>query len=566
MKRERFWQQYYDDGMEDIDPALFETAYTKVIRPTFKNFPDRTAFAYFGRHVSYAELDAASNRFAHMLMAGGFQKGDVVSINIPNMPEYVIAWLGTLKAGCTVSGVSLLLSTQQIAYQLRDANTKALVTLDISFADKVPELAAQLPDLRMIIAVKAASFFPGLEGKVTPQEGKAVYTFEDILSDGKFPEEHPDVEIIPDDIAYLQYTGGTTGMPKGAMLSHRNAVSDMLIYRKWLGWKDGVMTALSGFPFFHIAGIFVNACAVHMAGTQILVPNPRDTDHICAELEKYKPSLLVNVPALYQLLLANPKFRDMDHSHVETCISSASPFPEEAQKEFEKIVGRGKLLENLGMTEASPLIICNPVKKKKKLGTVGLPLINTDIRLLDPVTGLEVPLGEPGEICVKGPQVMVGYHGKPEETKKAIDGDGYLHTGDVAVQDEEGYLRIVDRTKDMIIVGGYKVFSVKVEAILAEHPAVAHSALVGVPNPDRPGSEFVAAFIQQKPSDTVPGGEAALKEDILIFLKDKLAPFEMPKFIQFMKELPLTPVGKLDKKLLRKDAPQLLSGLGGRKG
>jgi long-chain acyl-CoA synthetase len=559
VKCDRFWKRSYDDGMEDIDPVLFETSYTKAIRPTFRNYPRRTALAYFGRHVSYAELDAASNRFAHMLMAGGLRKGDVVSIHIPNMPEYVIAWLGTLKAGCTVSGVSLLLSTEQIAYQLRDAGTKVLVTLDISFADKVPELAAQLPDLRAIVAARAASFFPGLEGNVAPQKGKEVFPFEDILAEGRFSEGLPRAEIVPDDIAYLQYTGGTTGLPKGAMLSHRNAVSDMLIYRKWLGWRDGVMTALSGFPFFHIAGIFVNACAVHMAGTQILVPNPRDTDHICAELVKYRPSLLVNVPALYQLLLANPKFREMDHSHVETCISSASPFPEEAQKEFEKIVGRGKLLENLGMTETSPLIASNPVQKKKKLGSVGLPLINTDIRLLDPVTGAQAPLGEPGEICVKGPQVMVGYHRKPEETRKAIDRDGYLHTGDVAVQDEEGYLRIVDRTKDMIIVGGYKVFSVKVEAVLAEHPAVANSALIGIPNPDRPGSELVTAFVQPRPSHAVEGGEPALKEHILAFLKGRLAPFEMPKMIHFMKELPLTPVGKLDKKVLRKEAPRLLA-------
>ena len=559
MKSERFWQKYYDDHMEDIDPALFETSYPKVIRPTFKNYPDRTAYAYMGQHISYAELDKASNKFAHMLMANGFRKGDVVSINIPNMPEYLFAWLGTLKAGCTVSGVSLLLSTKQIAQQLGDSKARALVILDISFAEKVPELAAQLPDLRVVVAAKAASFFPGLEGKVTPQEGKTVYIFDDILQDGSFADTLPDVEIVPGDIAYLQYTGGTTGIPKGAMLSHRNSVAVMMIYRKWLGWKDGDMTVVSGFPFFHIAGIFVNAMAVHMAGTQVLVPNPRDTGYICEQIEKYKPSLLVSVPALYQLLMANPKFQQMDHSQVKTCISSASPFPEEAQKEFEKIVGKGKLMENLGMTETSPLTASNPVKGKKKLGTVGMPLPNTDIRLLDPVTGIEVPLGEPGEICVKGPQVMVGYYGMPEETGNVIDTNGYMHTGDVAIQDEEGYLRIVDRTKDMIIVSGYKVFSVKVEAILAEHPAVMQSALVGVPNPDRPGSELVAAFIQRDPGYTFQGDDAALKNNILSFLKEKLAPFEMPKYVEFIKELPLTAVGKLDKKLLRKEAPQLLS-------
>jgi long-chain acyl-CoA synthetase len=554
MRGERFWQKYWDEGLEDIDPALFETTYTDLIRPVFKKFPDKPACAYFGRHVSYAELDCEANRFAHMLLAQGFQKGDVLGISLPNMPEYLFAWLGTLRAGCAVSGVSPLLSTQQVAYQLRDGNAKGFVTLDIFFADKVQELVAQLENLRLIVTAKAGSFLPGFEGKVTPIEGKTVYTFEEILQEGKFPTDDPGIKITPDDIAYLQYTGGTTGVPKGAMLSHRNAVADLLIYQKWLGWKEGEVTALCGFPFFHIAGIFVNANGIYLGGLQILIPNPRDTDHMCAEMEKYKPTLLVNVPALYQLLMTNPKFRAMDHSHVETCISSASPFPKESQQEFEKIVGKGKLLENYGMSETSPLIVSNPVKGTKKLGTIGLPLLNTDIRLLDPGTGQEVAVGKPGEMCVKGPQVMVGYYGKPEETRYVIDSDGYLHTGDVVVQDEEGYLRIVDRTKDMIIVSGYKVFSVKVEAILTEHPAIGSVALIGVPNPERPGSELVKAFVQVDPTYVFAGDESALKEDILAFAKMKLAPYEVPKMIEFRKALPLTPVGKLDKKLLRREA------------
>ena len=559
MDDHRFWRRSYDSHMEDIDPSRFEISYTQIIRPTFEKFGSTTAFAYMGAHVSYGEFDRKSNRFAQMLLAHGFKRGDVVGINLPNMPEYLFAWLGTLKAGCTVSGVSPLLSAEQMVQQLQNSRARALVTLDISFADKVPEIAPRLPDLSIIISAKAGSFFPGLEFAVTPQPGKMVYPFEEILAERKYSDQLPDDHNTPDDIAYLQYTGGTTGVPKGAMLSHRNSVSNMLMYRKWVGWRDGEVTAVCGFPFFHIAGLFVNICAVYMAGTQILIPNPRDTDHICREIERYKPSLLVNVPALYQMLLANPRFRELDHSGIRNCISSASPFPEEAQKEFESIVGAGKLLENLGMTETSPLITGNPVLGKKKLGSIGLPLINTDIRLLDPVTGEQVKIGEPGEICVKGPQVMVGYYGMPEETKKVIDAEGYLHSGDVAVQDEEGYLRIVDRTKDMIIVGGYKVFSVKVEAVLVEHPAVLNAGLVGVPNPERPGSELVAAFIQPAPGYSDTRSETAMQEEILAFLKSRLAPYEMPKFIKFMKELPLTAVGKLDKKVLRKDAPSLLT-------
>jgi len=238
---------------------------------------------------------------------------------------------------------------------------------------------------------------------------------------------------------------------------------------------------------------------------------------------------------------------------VDICMCGAAPFPEESQKAFEAIVGKGKLLEIYGMTETSPLTTMNPSKGKKKLGSIGLPLLNTDIKLLDTDTGKEVTLGEPGEICVKGPQVMIGYFNKPDETKNTIDADGYLHTGDVAVQDEEGYLKIVDRTKDMLIVGGFKVFSKKVEEVMTEHPAIEMIATVGVPNPERPGSELVKAFVMLA-KEYEDKDKNEIEKDILRFAKEKLAPYEIPKIIEIRKELPLTSVGKLDKKLLRAEA------------
>ncbi len=388
------------------------------------------------------------------------------------------------------------------------------------------------------------------KGEVTPLKGKQVYLFKDVIKTDKFSEKNPDIKVTPDDIAYLQYTGGTTGAPKGAMLSHRNAVSDLIIVQTWLGWEPGKGLALSGFPFFHIAGLFFNANCIFLGWTQVLVPNPRDTDYICAQIEKYKPTTLVNVPSLFQILMGNPKFKALDYSGLDRCICAAAPFPEESQKEFEEIVGKGKLLEVYGMTETSPLTTMNPSKGKKKLGSIGLPLLNTDIKLVDPETGKEVALGQPGEICVKGPQVMVGYFNKPEETKKTIDADGYLHTGDVAVQDENGYLSIVDRTKDMIIVGGFKVFSKKVEEVLTAHPAVEMIAMVGLPNPERPGSEIVKAFVT--PSKEYENKNyKEIEEDIIKFAKEKLAPYEVPKIVEIRKELPLTTIGKLDKKLLR---------------
>jgi long-chain acyl-CoA synthetase len=362
----------------------------------------------------------------------------------------------------------------------------------------------------------------------------------------------PQVELTPDDIAYIQYTGGTTGAPKGAQLSHRNAVSDLLIVQTWLGWEPGADVALSGFPFFHIAGLFFNANCIFLGWTQVLVPNPRDTDYICQQIEKYRPKILVNVPSLYQMLLGNPKFGQLDHSNLDVCISAAAPFPEESQRELERIVGQGKLLEAYGMTETSPLTAMNPSKGEKRLGSIGLPLLNTDIKLKDPGTGQDVALGEPGEICVKGPMVLVRYFNKPDETANSFDDEGYFHTGDVAIMDEQGYLRIVDRTKDMIIVGGFKVFSKKVEEVLAEHPAVDMIAMVGVPNPDRPGSELVKAFVTLRPGYQFDGDENALKNDIIKMAKERLAPYEVPKAVEIRDELPLTTVGKIDKKLLRR--------------
>ncbi|OQC23272.1 MAG: Long-chain-fatty-acid--CoA ligase [Deltaproteobacteria bacterium ADurb.Bin072] len=499
-----------------------------------------------------------------MLLSHGFQKGDVVGINLPNIPEYVIAWLGALRAGCIVTGVSPLLSTDEMAYQLKDCNARGLVTLDAIFAGRLVKIIDDLPDLRLVVAASVGGFLPVVKrflgtllkkipkGAVTPLEGRTVFRFQDVIAFGRFSEGAPGVSLTPDDIAYIQYTGGTTGDPKGAMLSHRNFVADLLIFQKWLGWKPGSSIGLSGFPFFHIAGLFTNANCIYLGWTQVLIPNPRDTEHICAELKKYRPTVMANVPSLYVLLMANPRFSTLDHSNLQTCICAAAPFPEDAQRQFEAIIGQGKIVEAYGMTETSPLTVVNPVKGRKKLGTIGVPLLNTEIRLVDPGTGQEVGIGQPGEICVKGPQVMVGYYNRPEETRKVIDDDGYLHTGDVAVMDEDGFLRIVDRTKDMIIVGGFKVFSRKVEEVLSEHPAVQMIATIGTPNPERPGSEVVKAFVALNPEYQSGKDPEAIKDDILAFAKKRLAPYEVPKAVEFRNELPLTAVGKIDKKVLRK--------------
>lgn len=564
---ERFWKKSWDDGLDDLDPALWEVSFAQSLRETFEQVPDKVALAFQGKEFTFRQLDEWSNQFAAMLIDNGFVKGDVVAINLANIPEYVIAVVGTQKAGCIVSGVSPLLSDVQMHYQISDlgAGEKkvALVTLNAIFEARLKNIAGKLPDLKLVVWTSIIGSFSKEDqdkvrkvkeipwGEVSPLEGKTVLDFwDDVIA--KYPKDLVQVEVDPGDIAFIQYTGGTTGPPKGAMLTHRNAVSDLLLTQAWVNWERGAGVALSGFPFFHIAGLFFCENCLYLGWTQVLIPDPRDTMGICNQMKEYKPTLVANVPSLFQLLLNTKKFKRLDHSSIDIAVSAASPFPVESQKQLEAIIGEGKLMEVYGMTETSPLSAMNPYKKKKKLGSIGLPLLNTEIKLVDPATNEEVPLGEPGEICVKGPMVMIGYYNKPEETAKAIDKDGYMHTGDVAIMDDEGYLRIVDRTKDMIIVSGFKVFSAKLEDTLTKHPAIEMVATIGIPNPDRPGSEFVKAFIQIDPKYEYDGNEDALKGSITAFAKENCSPYEVPKFIEFVEALPLTTVGKVDKKLLRK--------------
>jgi long-chain acyl-CoA synthetase len=563
---ERFWKKNWDEGIDDLDPSEFETTYVEMIKEAFIKVPDKTALGFLGVDITYRQLDGYANRFANMLMENGLKKGDVVGINLPNIPEYVITVIGTLRAGCAVSGVSPLLSAEQIKYQLNDLGSTgkkvALVTLDAIFAGHLVKIAADIPQLKLVVATSVAGFLPKIKqvmgrilkkvpsGKLTSLKDKIVLDFHrDVLK--KSSATPVRTELTPDDLGWIQYTGGTTGAPKGAMLSHRNAAHNILSINKWLGWEWGKGVLLSGFPMFHIAGLTVCESAIFFGWTQVLIPNPRDTKHICKEIQKYRPNNMANVPSLYQMLMADPQFKELNHSNLGTCISAAAPFPKESQEELERIIGKGKLLELYGMTETSPVSTMNPSKGQKKLGSVGIPFMNVECKLIDPSTGENVPLGEAGEICIKGPLVMKGYFNKPQDTAHAIDENGYMHTGDVAIMDEDGYLTIVDRTKDMIIVGGFKVFSSKVEDVLSKHPAVGMLALIGTENPQRPGSEIVKAYVQLDPTYNFNGEEETLKKDINKFAKKKCAPYEVPKIIEIIDEMPLTAVGKIDKKVLR---------------
>ncbi len=561
----KFWEKSYDPGVGHLDPAKFEVTYTDLIRPAFEMFADDPACYYMGTRVTYQMLDQYSNQFAHMLGANGLEKGDVVGIHLPNIPEYLIAALGTLKAGCIVSGVSPLLSDRELAYQLRDADARALVTLDAFFSSRVMPVSMNLPDLKVIVAASVGGFLPMIKqkfgklfgkipkGRVTPISGKTVLYFSRIIRSKKYSKDLPETGIDPGDAAFLMYTGGTTGTPKGVMITHKNIVSNILLFQAWADLNKENTVTMSGFPFFHAAGMFFAVICMNFGYTQVLIPDPRNIKHICREMAVHNPRALCNVPSLYQLMMNDADFKSLDHSNLEYCWSGASPFPKDSQAQLEKVVGKNKLVEVYGLTESSSLLILHPIQNLKKPGTIGLPLPNTDIKLKDPETGMEVPVGQPGEICAKGPQIMKGYYKKPDENKKVFDSDGYLHTGDIGIFDTDGYLTLVDRVKDMIIVSGYKVFSKKVEEILSEHPAVNMIALVGVPNPDRPGSEIVKAFITVSPGFKGKMTTDILKEEILKYAKVLLTPYEVPKIIEFLEEMPLTAVGKINKKALRKN-------------
>jgi long-chain acyl-CoA synthetase len=560
------WINHYDPWVTP-EINIPDKTYADLLNDSFHLFPDRPALYFFGRMMTFRQLDRMSNRFADFLIQHGCGPGDVVGIHLPNIPQYLIALAGSLRAGCAVSGMSFLLTPKEMAYQINDSGMKVLVVMDSIFEDRLLKISDQCPRLKNIVAANVGDYLPAVKrflgrllkkipsGRISKISGKKVSLFTDILL--QHQDKISKSPINPDDVCLIQYTGGTTGVPKGTLLTHRNIVANITQAKQWIDFKmDQHETGLSAFPFFHLAGLMLGLMALSSAATQCLIPDPRDTKLICNMIRKYKPTMLANVPTLYQMLLAEPMFKQLDFSRCKVCISGAAPFSEGSIRELESIVGKGKVLEVYGMTETSPLLTMNPYQGKKKIGTVGIPIQGVSIKLVDLETGSkEVSAGEEGEIIARGPQVMAGYKDKPAETNYALrefNGEKWLYTGDVAVMDNEGYFKIVDRTKDMVNVGGYKVFSREVEEVLYQHPAVAFCAIVGQPNPERPGSELVRAVIQPK-SDGAKFDKDALAKDIIEFCRSRMAPYKVPKIIELVESMPLTSVGKVDKKALRKN-------------
>ncbi|MFH1887875.1 MAG: AMP-binding protein [Pseudomonadota bacterium] len=561
--KDRFWVKSYDPGVP-MDIEIPDKTFVDHLEEGITNNPDRAALHYMGFTMTFGELDEATRRFGRFLKDQGLSAGDVVGINLPNVPQYLIALAGSHRAGLATTGISALLTSKELAHQLNDSGAKVLVIMDMLFEQNLAKIADQVPGLKVVLPTSVGDYLPPVKrflgnllkkiprGATGPLPGKKVIPFKEVMANT--PAVLPRVDIKPSDVCLIQYTGGTTGLPKGVELTHANLVANIAQGMTWTEFKMGSDVFCSGFPFFHQAGQVFGMVAMVTGNTQCLIPDPRNTGHIAGEIRTRGATVIANVPTLYRMLLDDPKFCALDFSKVRACISGAAPFSPEAIRALEDVVGKGKVLEVYGMTETSPLITVNPYLGRKKVGSVGLPLPNTLVRIVDVETGkTEMPVGQEGELVVNGPQVMVGYHNKPDETAHAVREHGgklWLHTGDVARMDEDGFVFIVDRAKDMLNVGGYKVFSREVEDGLYQHPAVSYCAIVGLKNPKRPESDIVKAVIQLNAEYSGKDPEA-LKAEILEFCKKNMSPYKIPKVVEFTEAIPLTAVGKVDKKMLR---------------
>ncbi len=552
--KEKPWLKNYD---KNVPPTLKyeDKTFAEKFREAVEKYPDKTALIYMGKKLTYRDLDELSNQLAQYFIKSGLKPNDVVGLHMPNIPAHYISIIAVQKAGCISTGLSPLLTPNEMEHQLNDSQTKIIMTVDLLFA-KIAEVADKTKFSTVIVS-EIADFLPGVKrvlgkllkkiptGEVKPLTGKTVAKFVDVIQG--MPKDLVAVKRSMDDMIFMMYTGGTTGPSKGAVLTQRSYMSNRVQTLNWLDIGPEFF-ALSAFPLFHIAGLAFGGFSLTTGATQICVPNPRDTHFIINALKAYKPHAIVNVPTVFFELMKKPEFKKLDLSNLKWCLSAAAPFPPEYIGELESIIGKGNFIELYGMTETSPVTCCNPRYGKKKATSIGMPLSDTEFRLIDPETGQPAKPGEPGEIAVRGPQLMKGYFNKPEETANAIR-DGWMFTGDVARMDEDGYFYIVDRVKDMVIVSGFKVFTRELDDVLIKHPDIELAASIGMPDPDRPGSERVGVAVVLKPG--IEKSEAE-KEKIIKYLRENVAPYKVPKVIQFMDQLPLSGVGKILKRELRK--------------
>jgi long-chain acyl-CoA synthetase len=561
----RPWIKHYEPGVPS-QLEIPDRPLTWLLDDAVSRHPERTAFIYYGTRISYARFAALANRFAAALQRLGIQKGDRVAIALPNIPQYPIAFYGTLRLGAVAVPTNPLYTERELQHQMADSGARILIMLDMFY----PNIRAvrSKTALEQIIITSPADFLPPVlrtlyplsqrsARKKQPQpplsrdELRADPTLH-LMSELLQPPAHEGIEVftVPNpptasDLAVLQYTGGTTGLSKGAMLTHRNLLANAYQTRHWTPRaEDASETGLCVAPFFHSYGLTVALnLGILAAASLVLLPQFKPREVVRA-IKRYRPTMFPGIPTMYIAIMREAGKDTGAFRSIRYCISGAAPLPARVRHDFEALSG-GRLVEGYGLSEASPVTHCNPLNGDIREGSIGLPLPEVEAAIMDPQSGQLLPPGEIGELVVKGPNIMQGYWNRPEETA-AIFHDGWMRTGDLGKMDAEGYFYLVERAKDMILASGFNVYPREVEEVLFRHPAVEEAAVVGVPDEYR--GETVAAFIVLK-GDRQP--DEATRQDIVQFCKKELTAYKVPKIIEFRTSLPKSLIGKVLRRELR---------------
>jgi long-chain acyl-CoA synthetase len=553
---EKIWLKQYPAGVPaevktDVYPSL-----VALIDESFRKYRDQCAYKFMGRDFSFGEVDEASRAMAAWLQGSGLARGDRVAVMMPNVPQYPVAVAAILRAGLVVVNVNPLYTPRELEHQLKDSGAKAIVILE-NFASVLQQVIDAVPTKKVVLAAMG-DMLGLLKGAIVNHVVRRVkkmvpayslpsaIRFNDTLSRGR-RMSYTAPQVGPEDIAVLQYTGGTTGVSKGAVLLHRNLVANILQSEAWyqpalkkIPSGEQVVTVCA-LPLYHIFGFNANMMlSLRMGGCNILIPNPRDIPAVMKELSQHRFHSLPAVNTLFTALANHPDFDKVDWSHLKISVGGGMAVTQGTARLWLDKTGC-PICEGYGLSETSPSATCNPVDSTAYSGTIGLPMPSTDLKLLDD-DGHEVPPGTPGEIAIKGPQVMAGYWQRPDETAKVMTADGYFRTGDVGVVDERGYFKIVDRKKDMILVSGFNVYPNEIEDVLSQMPGVLECAAVGVP--DEKAGEAVKVVLVKK-------DQALSESDVRSYCEANLTGYKRPKVVEFRTELPKTPVGKILRRELR---------------
>lgn len=553
---DRFWLRNYPKGVPtDIDHNQYKSL-IQLLDEAFKKYSARAAYSFMGAEMTFGQLDENSAAIGAWLQNKGFGKGKRVAIMMPNVLQYPVVMAGVVRAGCTVVNVNPLYTPRELEHQLKDSGAEAIFILE-NFAGTLQQVIGKVPTKTVVVCAMGdmLGFAKGmLVNFVVRNVKKMVPAFSlpsalrwgDVLGDGMQMNLKP-VDCNHQDVAFLQYTGGTTGVSKGATLTHKNVIANMLQSEAWYqpalaklkpGEQCITVTAL---PLYHIFAL--TCCALlsmRTGGKNVLIPNPRDIPAFVKELGKHKFGVFPAVNTLFNALANNDEFKKLDFKSLILSLGGGMAVQQAVAEKWLKLTGSA-ICEGYGLSETSPSATCNPTDTMKYTGTIGLPLPSTDIAILDD-DGNKLPVGQTGEIAIRGPQVMAGYWQRPDETASVMTPDGFFRSGDIGIMDAEGYTKIVDRKKDMILVSGFNVYPNEVEGVVAMHPGVLECAAIGVP--DEHAGEAVKLFVVKK--------DAALTErDLTDFCKEHLTGYKKPKYIEFRSDLPKTNVGKILRRELR---------------